>query len=310
MSLTNFPSGVSSFGIPLLGSGPIFTTGNVWWVNAAGPLGDGTSSAGTLATTQLAVTSAAAGDTIIVMAGHTEAISTATACVISKAGLQIVGMGIGSRRPTITLDTIATATISVTAANVQVMNILFVANFADIAGCFTTTAAANLNVQTCEFRDTDATHNFLAVVKTSTTDAAADGLTMSDSIQISAGLTANTAVLDLRANLARLTFQRNRIQSLVAGNSALIYQATTTKVLTTVNVSSNVLNFTGANAATGVLLITTATTHTGIVAGNFVWGARAAATAILVTASSGLKFFENYYQTVADKSGILNPANV
>jgi hypothetical protein len=43
---------------------------------------------------------------------------------------------------------------------------------------------------------------------------------------------------------------------------------------------------------------------------NFVIGARAAASAIMVTASSGFKFFENYYQTAADKSGILIPANV
>ena len=36
MSLTRFPRGVSSFGIPVIGAGPIVTTGTVFFVDDSG----------------------------------------------------------------------------------------------------------------------------------------------------------------------------------------------------------------------------------------------------------------------------------
>lgn len=332
MTMANFPKGFSG-GLSLQGMpvSMIFATsqaslGNtaktgVYWVDSVNGL-DG--NPGTyqlpLATVGRAFALAASMDVIVLKPGHAETIINATAasCLWSVANVSVIGLGNGAARPTFTYTTAATATIIPSANNISVQNCLFVANFADVAAAFTPSTAKDFQVINCEFRDTDATHNFLSVVKTGTTDAAADGLTLKANKQISAGLTANTAFLDLRANLDRLTIggamdgpsAGNWIQSLVAGNSGLIYQATTTKVLTTVDISYNTLNFVGANAATGGLLITTATTHTGVIQRNYWTGARAAASAIIVTASSGFKFYENYYQTAADKSGILIPANV
>ena len=34
MAATNFPHGVASYGIPLIGSGPIVTTGNIWFCDS------------------------------------------------------------------------------------------------------------------------------------------------------------------------------------------------------------------------------------------------------------------------------------
>ena len=34
MGLTNFPNGVSSFGVPILGGGTIFTTGSIFFVDS------------------------------------------------------------------------------------------------------------------------------------------------------------------------------------------------------------------------------------------------------------------------------------
>lgn len=315
MGLTNFPNGVSSFGVPVLPgiSAPMsMGVGNTWFVSAAGGvngLGAGTDPSMTLASIAAAVSVATAGDTIVCLEGHTETISTATALSLSKASLKVIGLGVGNRRPTLTFGTVIGATVNVTASGVYIQNMRFVANFADITALFTLTTAKNLTLVGCEILDTSAILNFVAVVKTNTTDNAADYLTMIGCRQVSAGLTANTAVLDLRANVEGLLVQGNTINSLVAGNSGLIYQATTTKVLSNALIDQNVLNFVGANAATGAILITTATTHSGLISRNFVTGARAVATAVLVTASSGFKFMENYYQTVADKSGILLPAN-
>lgn len=332
MTMANFPKGFSG-GLSLQGMpiSMIFATsqaslGNtaktgVYWVDSINGL-DG--NPGTyqlpLATVGRGFALASPYDVIVMKPGHVETIISATAAssLWSVANVSVIGLGNGSARPTFTYTTAATATIVPSANNISVQNVLFVANFADVAAAFTTTTAKDFQIIGCEFRDTSAILNFLSVVKTATTDNAADGLTLQSNKQISAGLTANTAVLDLRANLDRLTVggtlggvpAGNWIQSLVAGNSGLIFQNTTTKVLTTVDISWNTLNFVGANAATGGLLITTATTHTGVVQRNYWTGARAAASALPVTASSGLKFYENYYQTAADKSGILLPANV
>lgn len=318
--LSSFPNGftggVAIRGLPMFPSfatsaGPgNVTTPGVWYVDSVnGAAGNEGTMYSPLSTVASAITKGKAQDLILCAPNHAETLTTATSMSMSKAGVKVIGLGIGTARATFTYTTAATATIAVTAANVAFVNCKFVANFADIAGAFTTTTAKFLTLVDCEFVDTDATHNFLAIVSTAVTDNAADGLTLINVKQVSAGLTANTAVLDLKANVADLTVKNSYFQSLVAGNSGFIYQATTTKVITNAQVDRNMFNFVGANAATGALLITTATTHSGLFSNNYVFSARAVASAVLITASSGFKFAENYFQSVADKSGILLPVN-
>jgi hypothetical protein len=298
-------------GTPVTGGLP-FTTGKVYFVDSVtgsdGNSGKKPNEAKATIAGAITVATASAGDIIAVVPWHVETITAATA-TWSKAGVQIIGLGSGTNRPTITFTTAATATITVTAAKMAIQNMRFIANFANVAAAITTTAAAGLTVDSCYFADTSAILNFLVSVKTSTVDNAADSLTMTNNVRIGAGLTAATSFVNIGAALDQLTLANNNIKLLFAGNSALIYQPTTTKVLTNVVAKNNVVNVVGADAATGVLMITTATTHTGIIEENYVFGARAVATAVLVTASSGFKFVENYYQTAADKSGILLPAN-
>lgn len=332
MPFSSFPKGFSNGitiqGLPMANiyatsQAALTSTGKsgIYWVDSNnGTDGNSGTYSAPLATIGRAFALASAYDIIMLKPGHAETVINATAAssLWSVANVSVIGLGVGAGRPTFTYTTAATAALVPSANNISVTNCLFVANFADVAAAFTPTTAKDFQVINCEFRDTDATHNFLATIKGSATSAANDGLTIAGCKQISSGLTTNTAFLDLRGDIDRLTIGGyasgpaggNWIQSLVAGNSGLIYQATTTKVITSADISWNTCNFTGANAATGALLITTASTMTGIIQRNFVWGARAAASAVLVTGSSGFKFYENYYQTAADKSGILNPANV
>ena len=127
MPITNFPNGISSFGVPVVGSGSIpTTTGNYWFVNSAttNPA-DGTSPSTAYPTVAQAVSSATAGtgDVIVMMPGHAETITSSTSFgSISKSGLTLVGLGSGALRPTFTLGTAATATINITAANVAFKN--------------------------------------------------------------------------------------------------------------------------------------------------------------------------------------------
>lgn len=136
------------------------TTGDIWFVHS----GTGTDAAGygqnpdsPVATLDYAVglATASKGDRIYLMPGHAENVDSATACVLDKIGVQVIGLGTGLLRPTLTLTTATTATISVTAANCLIDNVLIVSNFLDIASAMTVGASADgLTLRNVTFRDT------------------------------------------------------------------------------------------------------------------------------------------------------------
>lgn len=104
------------------------TTGEVFFVHS----GTGTNSAGggknsdaPLATLDYAIglCTASKADRIILMPGHAE---TTTAIALDVAGVQIVGVGSGANKPTLTATTAATDLINVTAANCSINGVRLV----------------------------------------------------------------------------------------------------------------------------------------------------------------------------------------
>lgn len=135
MSLTNFPNGVTSFGIPLLGSGGLTTTGNVFFVDS----GASAAADGNAATDKdqpaasidgaISKCTASNGDIIIVMPGHAETITSAI--TLDVAGVKIIGLGWGQNRPAITANfSSAGDTITVTADDCWLENLRLVASSA------------------------------------------------------------------------------------------------------------------------------------------------------------------------------------
>lgn len=171
-----------------------------------------------------------------------------------------------------------------------------------------TTGPQDFAIENCEFRDLSSALNTLSVVTSSSVDAAMSGLSFSNNKVYGLGSTASSAPFTLAGNIDRFVVQGNFIANPLAANSALILLTTTTKVLSRTWIDSNRCVFVGANAATGLLMITTATTNTGIISNNFVNGARAIASAVLVTATSGFQYYQNFYETTADMSGVILPA--
>jgi calcineurin-like phosphoesterase len=188
---TNYPNGFAN-GITLRGV-PIGQThpGKVFWSRTARRPRAASASAPTtaaarfdqpFATLAYAVSQCLAnnGDIIFVLPLHAETISSATALTINIAGIAIVGLGMGTNRPTFTLGTATTATINVTAANVAISNVLFKANLADIVSLFTTTTAKSFTLDTCEFRDNASNLNFARIVDTNATTNDTDDLTINN----------------------------------------------------------------------------------------------------------------------------------
>lgn len=132
MAITNFPYGLSSYGVPLLGSGGNIpaSTGNYFFVSSVSPFAsngnDGSAPSRPKATIAGALSAATAnnGDVIVCMPGHTETVDGTTNLTIDKAGVYIVGLGSGTLRPTINYSTAIGAVINITAANVTIDNFI------------------------------------------------------------------------------------------------------------------------------------------------------------------------------------------
>jgi hypothetical protein len=130
MSLTNFPNGITSFGIPQIGQDIPTVTGSVFWVDSAvGLPGNSGQINDPLNTIDAAIgkCTAGAGDLILVKEGHTESLTSAGAIAIDVAGVTILGLGVGNNRPVITFaSTDNSASITMSANNCQFLNIVLV----------------------------------------------------------------------------------------------------------------------------------------------------------------------------------------
>lgn len=103
---------------PLLSSGNEFFVSSV--VGSSG--GDGKSWASAKATIAQALALCSAGDVIYVAENHVETVATAGGIDVSVAGVSVIGLGRGSRKPTLTMSALTTATIKLSQANVLFKN--------------------------------------------------------------------------------------------------------------------------------------------------------------------------------------------
>lgn len=131
MAIKSYPSGYGEpAGDTLLQAKPIQTTGDVWYVlstigvDAAAPAGK--QRLKPLATLAQAITNAADGDDIVLMANHAQTLVATT--TISKR-VRILGGGIGASMPKLTLNSgVAGALLSITVSRVQLRNIWVTSN--------------------------------------------------------------------------------------------------------------------------------------------------------------------------------------
>jgi hypothetical protein len=302
---SNFPGGFNNVtirGVPITQSHP----GQVFWVSNAttvlpGQIGGSNGNPGTFnapfSTLDYAVGRCTAdrGDIIFVKPGHAETISSATALALDVAGVAVIGLGLGTKRPTFTLDTANTATIAVTGDNISVVNCKFVANFLSIASCFTLGAAANFTLQGCDFTDTSAILDFLAIV-TTTVSVNADYLYIGNNKVLSIGTTRTVAPFVILGTMTGLTIVDNQVTCTVAHNNVSQLVSHAALVMTDLLVQGNKVFCINTDTATGaVLLSTSATTGSGIIADNYVRALDIAAAIVVTAAAVQYGLFNNLY---------------
>lgn len=320
-----FANGVLIRGVPLVQTNP----GRVFWVSNAAP-GNGDkfqngsdgnkgSHNSPFATISYAISQARAnqGDIIFVKPGHAETISAAAGLVLSMAGVSIVGLGQGSARPTITLDTANTATITVTANNVTVSNFLFKANFLNIATCFSIAnaqVATDFTVDNCEFKDLSVILNFVSCVKVGTTANIADGLTLTNNRVNAAILTTVPAAqtfLVTASIIDRLNVSYNTVIYPKLLNDTATLVAAGALDLTNAMIVGN-KSFRPSTSTTGGNLISSSSTAcSGLVADNYDAHLDNSA-GLMIATGTKFAFFNNYSMVTgaADKSALINPVAV
>ena len=242
-----------------------------------------------------------AGDVIYVAPGHAEAFSAAAGIVFDIPGVTVVGLGNGSLRPTFTLDTATTTDIDVTGANVTLRNLIFSANFADIAECIDLDAK-NFTLENCEFLDTAADMDFVVYINCDDTANACDGLTVRNCTVISPDV-ANDHFIAAIEDIDRLTVEDCFIMMGVNDGEAII-EASTGKDFTNCLIRRNAFN--RGNTANVMCMESDTTANSGMIYDNYV-GHLDTATAVPFDVT-GAKLFENYAVGVVDKSGLLLPA--
>ena len=320
MPVSNYPSGFSNGvtirGVPITQLHP----GEVFWVNNSSVPAKGaiTGSDGNKGTRQqpfgtldyaIGKCTAGRGDIIVLMPGHTETVTSATTIALDVAGVAVLGLGTGTLRPTITYTTANTATINVTADNVAIKNIRFVANFLGVASAITTGAAANFTLEDCEFTDTSAILNFKAKV-TTTVSVNADNMHILNNHIRSIATTNAVAPIVVLGTMTGLTIKGNRVVNTVAQNNVSQLLSHAALVMTDLLVQDNIVHCVNTDTATGAVLIsTTAVTGSGLVIGNRVRALDVAA-AILVTATQvTYGMFDNLYTgEITQLSGFVLPA--
>ena len=174
MVFTNFPNGVTSFGVPVVGGQLPTTQGNYWFVSSTtGSSGNpGNDISLPFAALSNAVSAASSGDIIVLLPNHAETIVAAGGVTINKAGLTVIGMGEGSTRPTFTFGTSTAATFLITSASFCMYNVVGVCAIDGLVAPFAVQAVdCTLGIAgwPIEWRDGSSTVEALRAVLTNAT---------------------------------------------------------------------------------------------------------------------------------------------
>jgi len=296
---TNFPNGISSFGVPVLG-GSILTTGNIFFVDSGASNAVDTPANGSadmpFATMDYCVGRMTAnnGDHMIVMPGHAEVVSAAGGLNLDVAGINVVGIGSGANMPTVTIGVAASADVDINAANVTVTGINFVANLADVLVMIDVNAT-DFTLHTSRFTQTGVALNALVCVQDATSLA---------SNRMS--LIGNHVIMNDAAGTHFVNFSGTGDGHIVTHNVLLGDWGTMAIGGAGVVTLATIMHNRISNAATDTnSCINFAATATGIVMGNWCCGGAAQAAGITATA---MAVAENYYGVVSeDLSAILEP---
>lgn len=306
MSLQNFPSGITSFGVPVIGAQGIpATTGKYFFVcsvtgSNSNPGKSPNTPVATIASA-LAKCTANKGDVIVVMPGHAETLASAGALTVNKAGVTIVGLGNGALRPTLTWSA-TDSTMAISAANVTISNIITTISVDEVVSMINLTGA-NCTLDRVDFTPYGALGATGQAIQWLLTSAAADGVTVQNCKHYQkTAANANQVWIDLNGvDYPRII---SNVGIFTAKANTASHWIGTTAACNEIEIANNRVLWLGGTI-TGVITMTTATT--GMIYGNYLGSGTAVGVATAIVAD-GCYVFENYWHDQATESAFLTPA--
>jgi hypothetical protein len=308
MALTNFPGGVTSFGVPVLSGQIPFSTGTYYFLDSSTGSNsyDGKSKETPFATLDYAIGKCTAnkGDVIIVMPGHAETITGAGGITVDIAGISIIGLGSYDLRPAFLMDGGTSVTMLVTAANCTIQNIVFRAGHADIVK-FGTITAKGCRFINCVWEQNATAENWLVGISVGAADNDSDGFELLNSSYFSYTAGADAVIINKNQNDVRILSNTFVVDNSVSPY-AVIY-APDTEIMFNILVADNVIhNFHDANAAVGIAIANTSST--GSIVRNLIGHQDVAGDTPILAGAAGLFVAQNYCSGVlGTASGYLYP---
>jgi len=307
MGFTDFPHGITSFGVPLLGGNPGPITGSVFFVDSSTGLNSnaGGSPSTAFASLDWAIGKCTAnkGDTIYVMPNHAETITGAGGITADIAGIDIIGLGSYNQRPRFLMDGGTTVTFAVSAADVTIRNIVMASGHLLVAAGFNVTGKGCW-IDKVEFADNTTAENWGSPIKATGAANTADGLKITNCRWVPLVDSVNELeFIEITDDIADLVVVGNYIVH-EGTASPLILQAGT-KVMTCAQV---MWNFLSHKMTAGALFISNGGTgNSGIIAHNR-FGHADVTTTHDWGAATGFRLFDNLSTSVDNLSGVILPA--
>ena len=220
---------------------------------------------------------ASRGDVVIVLPGHTESIAAADSWPV-VVGVKIIGLGSGTRRPTITW-TVAASTVLLSKAGVTIENMIL--NLEPGTGGVAVTAPITISAAGCTLRNnqilvqTDSAN--YATIGITTTAAADDLSIIGNEIYGITGTSTNpTTCIDF-IGCDRLKFCNNTVFAASNSTSVGVVRFATTANTSIVFDNNRIVN----NKAASVTAVTGTTSETGFVSNTILCCAATTATTIV-----------------------------
>lgn len=291
-------------GIPVPAS-PM-TTGNVFFVDSGNVDGDDSPNSGKkpnvpFVTLDYAVSQCTAnnGDVIYVMPGHAENLSAADAIDLDVAGISVIGIGVGTDRPTFTY-TNAAGEVVIGADNVLIENMVFNASVtAVLKGIDIEDGVDYATIRNCKFGvDAANTDEFNATITLVNNNTGC----LIEGCEIDMGLGGAVSGIDMTADTERTTIRNNYIHG--DYSTACINGDTT--LSTDVLIEGNKLVNGGSGNVGTVACIVLLTGTTGLIQNNTLV-CNLADPAAAISSDTTIEF-NNKYSETADDAGMPIPS--
>lgn len=242
-------------------------------------------------------------DTLHILPNHSETITGAGGITLDVAGVNIQGYGRYDARPKFLMDG-AACSMLVTAANVSLDNCVFNSGHADLAYLALVTAKG-FRFSNCFVGENVATENFVIGISAGADDNDHDGLEVIGNNFVGVDTAASGCIV-LNKNSNDVRILGNNIVGVFSATPYAPIYAPVGEVPLNIEIAHNVIhNRHTANSAVGISVA--ATTATGTMHHNIVYGLDVAGATPFLGGATGIACFENYYIFQGTSSAYIMP---